>query len=126
MSIREWIQERADRVPINLAAAFLRQWLSGFGNDARAVTPEALEAAAQRGEQPVLEALADLPQRELAALRASFGAMAGRMTKDDYLKILQVLEWDHRQHVQVITRHMEWYGAQLDEARRWLSGGSKP
>lgn len=124
--LRAWIRGAASRFAsntgVNLAASFLADWFQGFGNPEAAISPQQLEQSAVKGEPLIRQAFTVLSKDQLYLMRAYFGRFAQTMGPAEYLRILETLEWDFPEHVAVLSRHLDWYGAQLDEARRWLLG----
>jgi len=122
VGFRQWLADRARMVPVNIAAAAIGEWLASEG-----VTPDQLREAAESGRPLLLEGLKQVSREDLSAARAVFGRFAHGATERDYLRILEILEWTYPQHVAAISpRHLGWYRAQLDEARRWLDGSGAP
>jgi hypothetical protein len=105
-----------------MAAAFLSSWLDGWGRMEASISPQDLERAALARRPMMLEALSTLNRGQAAAARAGLARFAAGMEHQDYLEILRILEWERRDHVQVLAAHLEWYREQMETARRWLCG----
>ena len=115
----------ARTVARNLAASFLDAWLGGFGDESQAVSPDYLREAARAGRPLMVEGLARLDFGQAATVRGGWGKIALTMTREDYLDILRILEWDQPAAVAVLVEHLEWYAGQMEEARAWLGGSRK-
>jgi hypothetical protein len=123
-------------VAVSQCADLFATYFDGLG-PAQAVSPEQLDAAA-RGNQPLLlNAVKQAPVEGIASVRKMFGSLAPEFRREQtgsdgsslghpYMWILQqdCLSRAHREHVQVILRHLLWYRQQMDAALEWLVNGS--
>lgn len=122
MNPKEWIQSRLAQVPVNLAANFLGNWLDGFGEPGKAVSPEELEKAARDGRNLLADSLAGVSRQDLAQARAAAAPLIRSIRREDYVHVLEALEWSHPEHVKVLVRYPEWVVQQFDAALTLLGG----
>jgi len=132
MSIPRIAVRTALQMAILAVANLFAGYLNGYGDPAKAISPEDLLAAVQQDRNIILEGLAGIEPLEVAKIRSTYRWLAPEFRKlqvdsgGRWYPYRQVLRAHplakYRGHLVIMEQHREWFENQILGALDWLFG----
>ena len=123
MDVRGRLTAAGKALALAKAGDALAYWLR-----AQAITVDALQAALDRGDSVLAEALATVPRAEWAAAQSLARPVLASITPADYPAVLQRLAAyaDCRPHAHLLYQphyYHRYFVPAMEQAQAWLAGG---
>lgn len=131
--VMAWASKLGTEAQLNLAIASTARVFAAF-LDEHEISPDDLQTIIQENRPIILQAVAEIPIEDLAAIRTAFSRVAKEMRRSHtapngrtwhpYKAVLQeeVLARDHAEHVRILEQHADWYKAAMDAAMDFVFG----